>query len=209
MLNVACENHQNARRKIAQWFEPFFRSVDSFVPAATVAVQAWPNPGSLVLGGIVGVVQITKQYTDYQRRTLQTLARMGSKAEMLLDYETSVYRSSIAVQKALIEVHGSIIAFCVKAFRFVKSGRTRIRGMSLAMFRSYESRFGEIEQKFEAHLETLQDRAASVDRERLLDVHQSRDTQHKLMKQTLEQIGEIRAGMSKRDDVMRRQDERR
>lgn len=178
-------------------------------------LQAWPNPGSLVLGGIVGIIHVTRQYTDYQKRTLQLLKRMCGKAELLLEFESSVYRNNLGVQKAVIEVYGSILAFCVRAFRFVTKERTRIRGKGLAIFRSYELRFGDIEQSFEDRLERVQGQAANVDRQRLADMHRSRDNQQKMMIQAFDQIGELRADMAKRDDdmsqrldLMRRQNER-
>ena len=95
MLARTCQEHRTESRafRFFDWFEPLFTAVDLFMPAATVAIQAYPNPGSLILGGIIAVLDATNRFRDYHRLTVQLLARMGRKASVLQEYETVVYKS--------------------------------------------------------------------------------------------------------------------
>jgi hypothetical protein len=44
-------------------FEPIFKTVDLFMPTALVAIQAYPNPGSLILGELSA---LCKQPVDFE-----------------------------------------------------------------------------------------------------------------------------------------------
>ena len=81
------------------WFEPFFKLVELFMPAAGVAVQAWPNPGSLVLGGIVGILGITSRLKSWQERTIQMLDRMSGMTKVLKEYGDDVYKGESVVKQ--------------------------------------------------------------------------------------------------------------
>lgn len=191
-LELACQNHQRARLKIMEWFEPIFKAVELFTPAAAVAIQAYPNPGSLVLGGIVGILQITSRLIHFQKLTLQMLARMGRKAHVLLEYQTNVYKYDASVQKALVRVYGDIIAFCLKAFQILdgKELRARVKGVGLILFRDFESRLGTEAHNFESHLEDLQDRALMSDRRRLKEVHERQEAHHQKAGEAFDQARE-------------------
>ena len=127
-LNDACERRSEGRFSISSWFEPLFKAVELFTPAAAVAVQAYPNPASLVLGGIVGVLQVTERYRNYQKRAMQELAKMGTKTRKLLEAEVILYKNEDSVQRALVPVYGDIIEFCLAAFRFVTETKARVIG---------------------------------------------------------------------------------
>lgn len=175
-LEEACKNHRDGSRvfKILDWFEPIFKAVELFLPAATVAIQAYPNPGSLILGGIIGALQATSRLQDYQTFTVQLLAKMGRKAHILQEYETVVYKSDIQVQKALVNVYGDIIQFCQKAVRFAtKHGKSiaRVKGFKLVLFRNFEAHLGPLAQAFETHIEDLEDLGWLCDKKRLKDLH--------------------------------------
>lgn len=190
-LSGACELHQQARRNISKWFEPLFKVVELFTPAAAVAVQAWPNPGSLVLGGIVGIVQITQRYQNYQRSALKVLARMGAKAPMLLQQEVNLYKREPSVQTALLLVYEDIIAFCVKAFRRVKEETAKVVGRAMILFKDFESAFGEIVRNFEEHLEMVQDRALIVNTRWQMEIRKGQDVHTELLKGVGETVGRI------------------
>lgn len=144
------------------------------MPAVGVAIQAYPNPGSLILGGIIGAMQATSRFHDYQRLTVQLLARMGRKAHILQEYETMVYKSDIQVQKALVDVYGDMIQFCQKAVQFTtKNGKliARVKGFKLVMFRDFEAQLGSFAQAFETHIEHLETLGWLCDKKRLKDLH--------------------------------------
>ena len=189
-IEAAYQRHRDSKHallKFQEWFEPIFKAVELFTPAAAVAIQAYPNPGSLVLGGVVGILQITSRLLDYQKRTVQMLERMGRKTRVFLDYKNDIYKDDIRVQKALINVYGDILTFCQKAFKFMtKHGRSlaRVRGMGLILFRDYESQFEKEIHDFEAHLEDVESFALLCDKKRLEEVRRNEERQ-------LKKIGEV------------------
>lgn len=183
-LEAACQKHREESYgfKVIDWFEPMFKAVELFTPAAAVAIQAYPNPGSLVLGGIVGVLQTTSRLLSYQKLTVQMLAKMGRKARILLEYEKDVYKDDFPVQKGLVEVYGDIIAFCQKALRFLTENgqlRAKVKGLGLVLFRDYESQLGKEVQDFEAHIEDLEARACLCDKRRLKELRDSQEAHRK------------------------------
>jgi hypothetical protein len=183
-IEAACQRHREESYgfKVIDWFEPLFKAVELFTPAVAVAIQAYPNPGSFVLGGIVGVLQTTRRLLSYQKLTVQMLAKMGKKARILLEYETDVYKDDYPVQRALVQVYGDIIAFCQKAFRFLTENgqlRAKVKGLGLILFRDYESQLGKEVQDFEYHIEDLEARACVCDKRRLKELRDSQEAHHK------------------------------
>ena len=51
-LFSACEQHQKEsfRGRLMAWFEPIFHAMELLISPAVIAIQAYPSPGSLVLG---------------------------------------------------------------------------------------------------------------------------------------------------------------
>jgi len=199
-LEAACERHkkESYALKILDWFEPILKAVELFTHPASLAVQAFPNPGSIVLGAIVGVLQVTNRLLNYQKLAVQMLARMGRKARILLDYERDVYKDNDDVQIALVHVYGDIIAFCQKAFRFVnEKGQLRAKVKGLKLFSDFESQLGKEVQDFEDHIEDLQEKAWLCDKRRLKKLHDSQEAHHK-------QFGHVFA--ETRDHLQRHED---
>lgn len=183
-LEAACQRHREEHYgfKVIAWFEPIFKVAELFTPVASVAIQAYPNPGSLVLGGIVGVLQTTNRLLSYQKLTVQMLAKMGRKARKLLEYEKDVYRDDYPVQRALVQVYGDILVFCQKAFRFLTEDgqvRAKVKGLGLILIRDYESQLGKEVQDFEGHIEDLEERACLCDKMRLKELRDSQEAHHK------------------------------
>ncbi|KAH0563355.1 hypothetical protein GP486_002074 [Trichoglossum hirsutum] len=172
-LEEACRKHRNESHafKFLDWFDPIFKAVELFMPAAIATIQAYPNPGSLILGGIIGAIQATGRFRDYQRLTVQLLARMGRKAHILQEFETVVYKSDIQVQMALVDVYGDIIQFCQRAVRFATGDGNFIARVKLNMFRSFEAQLGPLAQAFETHIEYLETLGWLCDKKRLKDLH--------------------------------------
>jgi hypothetical protein len=203
-LEAACQKHRDESHafKVIDWFEPIFKAVELFMPAAKMVAQAYPNPGSLVLGGIVGVINITGRFRDYQKLTMQMLARMGRKARILMEYENDVYKTEYRVQCALIDVYGDILSFCQKALRFAtENGKllARVKGFRLLMFRDYESQLGKEVQDFENHIEDLEALACLCDKKRLQELHDSLGAHHETIGQV---VAENREHFQRRDDII-------
>jgi len=215
-LEDACREHRDKSRafKILDWFDPIFKAVELFLPAAKIAVQAYPNPGSLVLGGIVGVVQITNRFKNFQKLAMQNLARMGRKARILQEYETTVYKSDFWVQAALIQVYGDMMAFCLKAFRLVSKNKkkmARVKGFRLLLIRDFEAQFGKEVEDFENHLEALEAHACLCDKKRLQELHNNLSEHNRAIGQVVagneeqrERIDELVTQLWKRDQELQR-----
>jgi hypothetical protein len=106
---------------------------------------------------------------------------MGRKAHILEQYETVVYNSDIRIQKALVDVYGDIIQFCLAAVQFAtKKGKliAKVKGLKLTMFRDFDSQLGSFAEAFETHIEHLESLVWLCDKKRLKDVHDSRNAQY-------------------------------
>lgn len=201
-LEAACWRHrkESYSLRILDWFEPILKAVELFIPSASLAVQAFPNPGSLVLGAIVGVLQVTSRLLNYQKLTVQMLARMGRKARILLDYEKDLYKDNDDVQIALVYVYGNIIAFCQKAFRFINDkGQLRAKVKGLKLFNDFESQLGKEVQDFEHHIEDLQEKAWLCDKRRIKKLHDSQEAHYEQFGQV---FAETRDHLQRHDDFL-------
>lgn len=179
-LEAACQRYRDESSLflILDWFEPIFTAVDLFVPPASTAIQAYPNPGSLVLGGIVAVLQATSRLREYQRLTLQLLAKMGRTARIVTKYEKELYNDEPSVQEALVVVYGDILVFCQKACSFLADKNhfnARVKGLRLTLISNFNSRLGKEVEDFETHMEDLEARARFCDRKRLKDVLENQE----------------------------------
>lgn len=174
-LETACQKHRDESTlfKIFDWLDPFLTAVNIFMPIPQAMVQSYPNPGALVLGGIVAVVDATNRFRDYQKLTLQMLSQMSSKATLSLQYEAEVYQGEAAVQAALVDVYGDIIDFCLKAVRVLSTMgdiQAKVKGLALAIFRKYESHLGAEVARFERDVDILESKANLVDKLRIKQI---------------------------------------
>ena len=177
-LANASQAHRDESRafRFIDWFEPLYTAVELFMPAATVAIQAYPNPGSLILGGVIAALQATQRLRDYHKLTVQLLARMGRKAHILQAYETVVYKSDDQIQKALVEVYGDIIDFCQNAVKLAtkhKKTIVKVKGLMMSIFKDFEAQLGSLAEGFETHVEELEALGRLRDKKRLKDLHDS------------------------------------
>jgi hypothetical protein len=155
---------------ILEWFEPLFSVIELFMPAARVSVQGYPNPGSLVLGGIIAVLSITSRLSDYQKRTIQMLAKMGRKAGIFMEYDKDVYKGEDAFQEALFTVYDDILSFLENAVQYLTEGgriRDTVKRLKLSVIGGFESHLGKYVHDFEDHIDDVQDRALLCDKRRL------------------------------------------
>ena len=183
-LAAACQKHRDESKifRVFDWFEPLLKAVDLFVPAAAVAIQAYPNPSSLVLGGIVATLQTTSRLLNYQKLAIQMLSKMGKKTVVFMEYEKEIYKDDYLVQRALVEVYGDIIDFCRKAVRQVNEKgklQIKVKGVVLSIFRDFESHLGEEVKRFENDVEDLEYKALLCGRRRLLELQQGQEAHRK------------------------------
>ncbi|KAJ6789895.1 hypothetical protein PWT90_03409 [Aphanocladium album] len=182
-LAKICQDHRTESRafRFVDWFEPLYTAVELFMPVATVAIQAYPNPGSLILGGIIAALHATNRLRDYHRRTVQLLAQMGRKAHILQEYETVVYETDSQVQMALVDVYGDIIDFCQNAVGFAAKNAKKIRrvkGFRMLIFRDFEAQLGAFGRAFDIHIEHLENLGWLCDKKRLKDLHDHLNTRY-------------------------------
>lgn len=165
---------------VIEWLQPFFKLGELFVGTAQAVSSIYPNPASLVVGGITGVLSLTKRLVDYQTLTLQWLEYMGSKAQIIMEYESSLYADDGAIQQALLDVYVDIISFCARAFRITPKDPTtfgafkaKVKGFKSNVFRDFESSLGNEVKSFEQHLKNLEHLRSLCDSRR---IKESRDS---------------------------------
>jgi hypothetical protein len=193
-LQASCQEHQDGSVlfRVLDWFEPIFKVVELFMPVAATSIQAYPNPGSLVLGGIMAVVQTTGRVIRYQKLTLQMLTKMSIKAQVFSEYDKAkdLYREDTEVQIALVKVYGDIIRFCSKAVRHITNEngelKAKVKRLVLSLITDFESRLGEEVDSFQIHVEQLQERALLCDKKRLKRIADNQEAQRQELGLTLE-----------------------
>lgn len=145
--------------------------MELFVPAAKALSSAYPNPTSVILGGVVGILSITTRLVQYQTLTLQWLDYMGSKARIVMVYEGDLYGNEMAVQRALVDVYVDLISFCAKAFRITPKEnsniKAKVKGFKMTLFRDFQTFLGEEARRFENHLNILEHTKSVCDSTRL------------------------------------------
>ncbi|KAF2667532.1 hypothetical protein BT63DRAFT_294457 [Microthyrium microscopicum] len=212
-LSVLCQNHKDEKtlnKVTTKWFEPLFHAVGLFIPTTAISIQAYPNPGSLILGAIVLVLDTTKRVQDYQKLTIQMLSRMGRKSEVIAAYEKEVYKDDLIVQLSLVELCGSILDFCCKAVRqFDRKGKlqAKVKGVVLSIFRDFSAYLSEEVKKFEDAMDDLELKALLCDKRRLQKLQQNQTVQQQVMhdqsvakSQRLDDIHEIQLKLWERQN---------
>lgn len=188
-LQEACKEHddQSIGVKISKCFAPIYEVIDLYMPIASLAVGAYPTPGSLVLGGIYGIVQIFSRWSSFLTETVRMLSFMGEKFQELRAYHEKIYKDEPEVRDALAAVFGDMLAFCNKAFRFkLKKGNkmAAVKHVSLSIFRKYETQFGTELQDFKDDMARVKTAAATCDKKRLADSY----ALHKAHRQELSEM---------------------
>jgi hypothetical protein len=127
-----------------------------YAPGVKIAVQAYPNPSSLILGGILCIVEISARYVEYQERLSDMLSTMGKKAEILTRFGDEIYATEDTIQLALAEVYGDILDFCREASGLLfknEKEKTGFRILKRSLWEPFESKLGAIMQKFDQDLD--------------------------------------------------------
>lgn len=146
-----------------------------YMPVASAASQADPYPSSLVVGGIIGLLQISDNFDSYQKLIMKWLSKLSAKAALLLEFDICIYQYDEKVQDALVLIYGDILDFCQKALKLYvdEEGRRRsgfiVFGKSL--IERFSDTFGEIVDSFDGHLDSYKARAKLCDSRRLMQIY--------------------------------------
>ncbi len=145
-----------------------------YMPVASAASQADPYPSSLVIGGIIGLLQISDNFDSYQKLIMKWLSKLSAKAALLMEFDICIYQYDERIQDTLALIYGDILDFCQKALRLYidEEGKRRsgfvIFGKSL--IERFSDTFGEIVDSFEVHLEDYKARAELCNSKRLMQI---------------------------------------
>ena len=173
VVQKACSTHlkESHTSKINALLRPFCRTLGMYMPAASAASQADPYPSSLVVGGIVGLLQISDNFDAYQSGITDWLSKLGEKAGVLLEYDLCLYQFDSRVQQTLVAIFGDVLDFCQKALHiYVKETGERRSGLwvlARSMVKKFQDEFGQIIKNFELHLEIYKERAMQANTRRI------------------------------------------
>lgn len=165
---VKQQSQKSRAVKVAQLIKPVFETMNMYAPIARTMVQVDPSPSALVLGGITCVMSISSRFLDYQENMARMLSEMLQKLDVLPHYSTFVYQSNTLVQKALLNIYGDILQFCLEASKLFLNDdgkpRSSLKAFLTSLWQPFESKFGEIGDKFDRDLKAFEDRAKLCDR---------------------------------------------
>ena len=162
-IKLACTKarKESLANKINSLLRPFCRTLGMYMPGISAASQADPYPSSLVVGGIVGLLQMSDNFDAYQSGIADWLNKLGEKAGILMDYDLCVYQYDPRVQRALVGIYGDILRFCQKAYKiYIKEDGERRNGawiFAKSLMKKFQDEFGEITQSFENHLDNYKE----------------------------------------------------
>ena len=171
-IEKSVQDHgKNSRAlKVAHLLKPLFETMNMYAPIAQTMVQADPTSSALILGGITCIMSISRRFEDYQEKMARMLSEMLGKLDILLKYGENIYKNNTEVQKALMEVYGDVLDFCIQASRLFLDDKGKERSsfttFVASLGKSFESKFSDVRYKFDIHLKAFEDITNYVDRER-------------------------------------------
>ena len=177
LVQRICTKHRKQSRisKINDLLRPFCKTLGMYMPVASAASQADPYPSSLVIGGIIGLLQISDNFDSYQQLIMKWLSKLSSKAALLMDFDICIYQYDDKIQDALVLIYGDILDFCQKALKlYVDEEGNRRSGFIVfgkSLIERFSDTFGEIVDSFDKHLESYKARAELCDSRRLMQVY--------------------------------------
>ena len=173
--------------KLTIWLEPLVKVTELISPIASLAGTATgtPLPTELVLGGVRGVLNITKSIPNVQKPAIQLESQIGEKANLLSLYAWALQRNEYAVQKALIMVYSDIAIFCRDVYRLFGKRKKNVIGnffekTKMSITNEFSADFEDHVRKFENDFETFQQTRASV---HFMKTQQILDTYERRMKE--------------------------
>ena len=172
-----CEKHRKQSRisKINDLLRPFCKTLGMYMPVASAASQADPYPSSLVIGGIIGLLQISDGFDLYQQQIMKWLSKLSAKAALLIEFDICIYQYDDEIQDALVLIYGDILDFCQKALKlYINEEGNRRSGFVVfgkSLIERFSDTFGEIVDSFEIHLDSYKARAQLCDSKRLIQIY--------------------------------------
>jgi len=166
------ENHgkNSWALRVAHRLNPLFETMNRYAPIAQTMIQADPTSSSLILGGITCIMSISKSFADYQEKMGKMLSEMLEKLDILTKYGENIYKKNEQMQRALMNVYGDILDFCVQASRLFLDDkgkpRNSFRTFVTSLAKPFESKFSGVLSKFDKHIKDFEENAMYVDRER-------------------------------------------
>jgi hypothetical protein len=141
--------------------------LERFIKGVSIAIQADPNVASIVVGGLLIVIQSALRFTTYFDKLADMLQKFGDYLEPLVEYAKIQHPS---IHNCTVSVYDDLLRFYQEACDlFVGPGgenRTAFQVSSHTFLRSqwepFESRFGTIEQNFQHHLSVLSHASGAV-----------------------------------------------
>ena len=142
------------------------------MPAAAAGAQANPYPSSIVIGGVLGLLQISDGYEAYQQELADWLAKLAETAEALSEYDLCIYNYDPGVQEALVWIYGDILDFCQDALRLYEkrngARKTGVRILGHSTVEKFPDRFGHLVARLNRHMDLYRERASRCDSQLIL-----------------------------------------
>lgn len=174
LVQEKCTLHQEQSHvsKINRVLRPFCKTLGLYMPVAAAASQADPYPSSLVIGGLVGLLQISENFDSFEQQILVWLSKLSAKVDLLEEFDVCIYQYDQKIQDLLVLIYGDILDFCQKALRLYvrEDGERRRKGAVVlkSLIGRFEDSFGDIVTRFEMHMELYKERANRCDSKLLM-----------------------------------------
>ena len=145
------------------------------MPVASAASQADPYPSSIVVGGIIGLLQISENFDSYQQLIIKWLSKLSAKATLLMEFDICIYQYDERIQEALVLIYGDILDFSQKALKLYVNEQGNLRSGFIVFSRSlierFSDTFGEIVDNLDKHLDSYKAYAKLCDPRRLMQTY--------------------------------------
>lgn len=176
------QNHHDASsfRQCAPKLEATLRLLDKFMAGISIAIQANPDPSSIVVGAIRVVLDVAIGFVEFFSKLADMICRLGDFLEPLAEYAKAPPEQKV-LHEALAAAYGDLLKFCLSANKvFTDQNGQKRKWTSFRIFWRvnwvpFEAEFGTIKSNFKHHLDALLHSAAGV----LLDTNFEANLQEK------------------------------
>jgi hypothetical protein len=156
--------------RVARLLKPLFQTMNMYAPIAQTMIQTDPTSSSLILGGITCIMEISSRFLGYQEKTAKMLSEMLIKLDILIKYGENIYENNAQMQKAIMEVFGDVLDFCIQASKLFLDDegkpKSSITPFITSLGKPFESKFSDVLSKFDMDIKAFGEAAVYVDRER-------------------------------------------
>jgi len=184
-IQIYDASHRNSSRfrPRTKTITKFLNLIQTFVAGISTAIQANPNPAAIVVGAVQIVLSTALKFVTFFDQLTDMIGRLNEYLGPINEFAKGAKDSEI-LRRTLADVYGDLLGFWTAAHHiFVdERGNSRQFVTLLAFVRvqwdPFESKFGNIDQRFKHHLDVLNQVAQALQLNTTIQLEHERKGMH-------------------------------